>query len=466
MEHELTSLDIFFRLLAVLLLVAANGFFVASEFALVTVRRTRIDELVAEGKPLARLVRKIINDIDAYIAATQLGITMASIGLGWIGEPALAAMIDPAIAGLPLMEGLPGWIPFATAHGIAIAIAFAIITGLHIVLGELAPKTVAIQRAEKTSLAVALPMEWFYTLFRPFITFLNGAGMMVLRAFGFRPVAAGHHVAHTEEELKMIVSASTEAGVLAPQEEELIHRVFEFADLTANQVMVPRTEVVGLPLGAPREETVAIVREHGFTRFPVYDGSLDNIVGVVNVKELLPLLENGATIDLRRVMQSPLVLPESIRVFRLLAGMQSDRRHMVVLIDEFGGTAGIVTLRDLLERIVGEVRAEQEAEWPDVVEVDEEEALVDGLLLIQDVNERFDLDLDDEEYTTIGGFAFGALGRRPEMDDVIEAPRCRITVEGLDGMRVSRVRIELVDEEEAEEPAEAAAEARPGEEQE
>lgn len=442
MEHSISGIDIAFRLLAVLLLVAANGFFVASEFALVTVRRTRIDELVAEGKPLARAVRDVLGDIDAYIAATQLGITMASIGLGWIGEPALAALIEPAVQRVPLIERLPDWAPIATSHGFAVLIAFAIITGLHIVLGELAPKTVAIQRAEKTSLAVALPMKWFYMLFRPFIVMLNGAGMMVLRGFGFIPVAAGHHVAHTEEELKMIVSASTRAGVLEPAEEDMIHRVFEFADLTANQVMVPRTEIVGLSFGASREEAEGTLQAHGFTRYPVHDGTLDNIVGIVNVKDLLPLLQNGRDrLDLRGVMQTPVVLPESVRVLRLLAAMQANRRHMVVLIDEFGGTAGIVTLRDVLERIVGDVRSEKETEWADVEELGDREALVDGLLLIGDVNEHFGLGLDEEEYTTIGGYAFGQLGRRPEIGDEIDAPGCRIVVEGLDGMRVSRLRL-------------------------
>ncbi|HJU86404.1 MAG TPA: hemolysin family protein, partial [Gemmatimonadota bacterium] len=278
MESDLSGLDILFRLLAVLLLVAANGFFVASEFALVTVRRTRIDELVHQGHTLAKAVKRALEDIDAYIAAAQLGITMASLGLGWIGEPALAALIEPLL----------GWLPgdsLATisAHTISIIIAFTIITALHIVLGEQAPKTMAIQRSERASLLVALPTKWFLTVFKPFIWVLNKTSLMVVRAFGFAGTTAGHHVPHTEEELKMIVSASTAAGVLAPEEEEMIHNIFETADLTANQVMVPRTEIVGLRLSAPREEIEATLRQHGFTRYPVYDGSLDSIVGIVNV---------------------------------------------------------------------------------------------------------------------------------------------------------------------------------------
>lgn len=443
MEVPLSGPDILFRLLAVLVLVAVNGFFVASEFALVSVRRTRIDELVQKGRPLAGAVKRALDDIDAYIAATQLGITMASIGLGWIGEPALAALIEPSLWWLPTEIG---WI---TAHGAAIAVAFAIITGLHIVLGELAPKTVAIQRAERTALAVALPTHWFLMLFKPFIMFLNGVGLLVVRVFGFKPAAAGHHVVHTEEELKMIVSASTKAGVLDPQEEELIHRVFQFADLTANQLMVPRTEVIGLPLQPTEQEVDAVLVDHGFTRYPIYDGSLDNIIGVVNVKDVLPILRhNGGPLDLRRVMRSPLVLPESIRVFQLLAAMRAHRRHMAVLIDEFGGTAGIVTLRDAIERIVGEVGGEEDQdEWPDVEEISAGEALVDGLMLIPDFNERFDLDLDDEAYHTVGGFVFGELGRRPVIGDVADHNGCRIVVEALDGMRVSRLRVFLKDHE-------------------
>lgn len=437
MEPHLSGLDITFRLLAVLLLVAANGFFVATEFALVTVRRTRIDELVREGRPLAQVVRGALDDLDGYIAAAQLGITMASLALGWIGEPALAALIRPGFGWLPEL-----WARIS-AHTAAVVVAFSLITSLHIILGEQAPKTMAIQRAEATSLIVTLPTKWFMRIFQPFIWLLARASTLVVRMFGFAPTSAGRHVPHTEEELKMIVTASTEAGVLAPEEEDMIHRVFEFADLTANQVMVPRTEVVGLSIGAARDEIDEILREHGFTRYPVYDGSLDNILGVINVKELLPLLSDGRRLDLRQVMQTPVALPESIRVFRLLAAMQANRRHMVVLIDEFGGTAGIVTLRDVMERIVGDVRSEKEAGFPDVEMVGEREALVDGLLLIQDVNEHFGLDLDDEEYTTIGGYAFGALGRRPEVGDEIEAPGCTLTVVALDGMRVSRLRIHL-----------------------
>lgn len=438
MEPHLSGVDILFRLLAVLLLVAANGFFVASEFALVTVRRTRIDELVQEGHTLARAVKRALQDIDAYIAAAQLGITMASLGLGWIGEPALAALIEPLL----------GWLPGTTlatisAHTISIIIAFAIITALHIVLGEQAPKTMAIQRSERAALIVALPTKWFLTVFKPFIWVLNTASLLVVRAFGFASTTASHHVPHTEEELKMIVSASTAAGVLAPEEEEMIHNIFEFADLTANQIMIPRTEIVGLPLTAPRGEIEATLRQYGFTRYPVYDRSLDSIVGVVNVKELLPMLDGRTTLDLRSILQTPVVLPESVRVFRLLAAIQAQRRHMVILIDEFGGTAGIVTLRDVLERIVGDVRSEKEAGWPDFEKISDREALIDGLLLIQDVNEYFGLELDEEEYHTIGGYVFGALGRRPEVGDVIEAPGCRLVVESLDGMRVSRLRIQI-----------------------
>ena len=385
---------------------------------------------------------------DCEVVMTRADHPSGSDRIAEVAEKLDCGIVVNVQGDLPLLDPLFAWLPptwqFVSAHAMAVVVAFAIMTALHIVLGELAPKSLAIQRSEGVALAVALPTKWFLTLFKPFILFLNSLGWLILRMFGIQPVGAGHHIAHTEEELKMIVSASTEAGVLEPEEEELIHRVFEFADLTANQVMVPRTELIGLQLTASREKIEEILHEHGFTRYPVYDGSLDNILGVVNVKDLLPLLqERNGPLDLRSVLKTPIVMPESIRVFRLLSAMQADRRHMVVLIDEFGGTAGIVTLRDLLERIVGDVRSGEETEWPDVVEVAENEALIDGLLLIQDVNEEFGLALDEEEYHTIGGYVFGALGRRPEVSDEVEGPGCRFTVEALDGMRVSRLRILL-----------------------
>src|SRR6478672_5702187 len=276
MEHSLTG--ILWRLVGVLALVFANGFFVAAEFAIVTVRKTRIDQLIAEGHGSARAVRRAVSDPESYIAATQLGITMASIGLGWIGEPAIAETLQPALIFLPL------GIAEATAHSIAVAIAFAIVTALHIVLGELAPKTVALERSEKTALLVVKPTELFMRAFWPFIRLLNGMGRAVVGLIGLHG-SGGHAMVHSEEELKMLVTASQEAGVLEEHEEQMLHRVFGFADLTAGQVMIPRTELVAVAADTPMRDLIAQIGGRRHTRLPVYHGDLDSVVGMLHVTD-------------------------------------------------------------------------------------------------------------------------------------------------------------------------------------
>src|SRR5262245_43443305 len=284
LEHSLA--DVTWRLVGVLALVFANGFFVAAEFAIVTVRKTRIDQLIAEGHRRARAVRRAISDPDSYIAATQLGITMASLGLGWIGEPALASLLEPTLRFLPTP------IAMTTAHSISVAIAFAAITALHIVLGELAPKTIALERSEITALWVVRPTEIFMKTFWPFIRLLNGTGRAVVNALGLRS-KGGHAMVHSEEELKMLVTASQEAGVLEEQEEQMLHRVFGFADLTAGQVMLPRTELVAIPAAASGEILLDEVARAGYPTLPVYRDNLDNVVGLLHVTDLIGAIAAG-----------------------------------------------------------------------------------------------------------------------------------------------------------------------------
>lgn len=274
------------RLIAVLLLVLANGFFVATEFALVSVRRTRIEQLSAEGSRAARTVRRALNHLDQYIAATQLGITMASLALGWIGEPALAALIEP-----PLAVVLPHDLALISSHTIGTVIAFILITALHIVLGELAPKSIALQRPEPTALAVGGPITLFNTVFRPAVSLLNGTGNLVIRLFGLKPEAGGHGTIYSEEELKLVVHASAQGGALLPQEERLINRVFQFADRQAHEVMVPRTAVVGIAETATLDDLLEAVRAEHHSRFPVYRGDLDHIIGVLHTKDILRQLD-------------------------------------------------------------------------------------------------------------------------------------------------------------------------------
>jgi len=428
-------IDVGFRLVAVLALVLANGFFVAAEFALISVRKTRIDQLLAEGSRMARPVRRALDRPDQYIAATQLGITMASLGLGWIGEPALASLLHPLVA------SLPATISLATAHSLAVAIAFIIITSLHIVLGELAPKTVALQYPEKTSLIVAKPTELFLRAFKPFIRVLNGMGWAVVKMLGMKP-SSGHGLVHSEEELKMLVTASQEAGVLEEEEEQMLHRVFHFNEFTAAEMMVPRTEMPAVRADAPIGEVVDLVWRGRHTSLPVYRGELDDIVGIMLVPDLVRALASfPPNFNLAAIAREALTVPETMKADELLRQMRRHRTHQAIVIDEYGGTAGIVTFERVMERIVGELGGDFGMAAPPIRQLPDGAFEIDGLALVTDINERFGLHIDEETYTTIGGYMLGRLGRRPAIGDTVEAEGRTLRVEAVDGLRVSRVRI-------------------------
>jgi CBS domain containing-hemolysin-like protein len=434
MDHTLFGPgEIAWRLAAVLALVFANGFFVAAEFSLVTVRKTRIDQLIAEGSSLARPVRRAISDPDSYIAATQLAITMTSLGLGWIGEPAVSSMIEPALGLLPLS------LRAATSHTIAVALGFAFITALHIVLGELAPKTVALQHAERTALIVGRPTEVFMRIFWPFITVLNSTGRAVVRLLGLKP-PSGSSLVHSEEELKMLVTASQEAGVIEEDEEQMLHRVFGFGDLTAGQVMLPRTEMMALPVRISREDLLARLAEATQLVIPVYGAHLDDILGQVRMRDLLGVLAGtDETADLTPMLHEPLTVPDTLKADDLLTDMRRRRTPLAIVIDEYGGTAGMVTFERLMERIVGEIGTAGDGGASVITVLTDGSALVDGLALTTDVNVQFGLQIDEDLYDTIGGYVLGRLGRRPRLGDVVEVGGRKIRVEALDGLRVARV---------------------------
>jgi CBS domain containing-hemolysin-like protein len=418
-----------FGLMAIGALVFANGFFVAAEFALVTVRKTRVDQLIAEGNRTARVVRRALGDTDSYIAATQLGITMTSLGLGWIGEPALAATFEPAFAFLgPTVAA-------TTAHSFAVAVAFGIITALHIVFGELAPKTVALQRPERVSLIVVRPLEVFKRIFWPFIALLNGMGRAVVHSVGLR-APSGHSLVHSEEELKMLVTASQEAGVIEEDEEQMLHRVFGFADLTAGQVMVPRTEMVALAVTATPEQLVQALGQGGHDRFPVYRRDLDDIVGVLQLSDLVGPILRGEGFDLAAFTREALTVPETMPADTLLNEMRARTTPVAIVIDEYGGTAGLVTFAGLMERIVGGIGEEPGHR---ITVLADGSALVDGLALVTDVNAQFGLHIDEDEYNTLGGYVLGRLGRRARVGDRFDVERRTMRVDALDGLRVARV---------------------------
>lgn len=438
-------------LLAVIALVLLNGFFVATEFALVSVRRTRIQHLAAEGDRRAESVLARLNSLDMYIAATQLGITIASLGLGWIGEPALARLLRPAI---DAMTFIPERNREAFGHTIAFAVAFSVITTLHIVLGELAPKSLALQRPEQVALATSRPIHLFSLVFRPVINMLNSIGNWVVSAIGIEP-AAGHAMVQSAEELRLALDASREAGLVEESQQDLVDRAFLFGDLDARQVMIPRTSMSAIPASASVDEILAMATESGHSRLPVYEGDLDHIVGVINVKRLLPRLREERQamaegremppFDLAEVKSDVLAVPEMAPASDLLERLRESNTPIAIVVDEFGGTAGLVTLVDLIESIVGDIEDELDpAAEPDDGEIAPDGSFsLDGLTTLVEAREFHDLDLEeDHDVETVGGYVFGKLGRPAEVgDEVISVDGRLLRVEEIEGLRVARLRV-------------------------
>lgn len=421
------------QLVVVLVLVLLNGFFVAAEFALVSVRKTRIEELAAGGNASARVVSKAIADPDSVIAATQLGITLASLGLGWVGEPALEGIISP------LVEMLPDSIAGTASHSISAVIAFTIITTLHVVVGELAPKSIALQYPERTSLAIGRPTIWVETLFKPFIWVLNGTGNGLLRLLGVDREDS-HGSTYSVEELKMLVEASTEGGVLRDTEQEMLEAVLDFRNMTARQVLVPRTEMQTLQAGQTLRDLVALPIEQRFNRFPIYDESQDNIVGILHIRDTLESLAEGKLdTPLRDLVRPTIFVPESASVAGVMATFRETRQHTAIVLDEFGGTEGMITLEDILEEIAGDLPDEDENTIPDVVKRPDGTLLVNGLTLISEINEELDMTLDDPNYDTIAGYVMGQLDRIPEIGDEVKIEGVVFRVMAMEGMRISRL---------------------------
>lgn len=423
-----------------ILLVFANGFFVATEFAIVKVRATRIQALVDEGTPGSATALKMVEHLDAYLSATQLGITLASLGLGWLGEPAFAALLEPVLVGL-----VPEGSSTTLAHTVSVVIAFSIITFLHIVIGELAPKSLAIQRAEATTLAVALPMRMFYFLFYPAIVLLNGLAAWVLRLFGLHSVGESHD-AHSEDELRVILHSSAQAGAITTARAELLERALEMAQKTARQVMVPRNQVKFLDVEEPLEKCISDARAAGHTWLPVCRGNLDEVEGLVNAKDLFFLLSRGELRSLAQVQRPVLFIPENATLEQLLAEFRRRRRQTALVVDEHGGTSGLVTIADVVAEVVGDV-AELGRRMDEVRALPGGRFELPGTTQLDDLEERldvnFDLDEDEEgEVTTIAGYLMARLGRVPEKGDTLKLDMWRILVEEVDGPRVVRVTVE------------------------
>lgn len=427
-----------FYILLVFTLVLANGFFVASEFALVGVRRSRIQTLADAGNRRARLLLELVDNLNAYISATQLGITMASLALGWIGEPVFARLLEAP---------LEGRVSDAIRHTIAFAVAFTVITFLHIVLGELAPKTLALERAERVALAIALPLQLFYKVFSWPIRMLDWAGTRTVRLFGLHP-SGDHASIYTEEELRHLIEISRKSGHLEEEEQKLINRVFDFSDAEVREAMIPRFNVVALSASATLEEVKHAFRTHGYSRLPIYRENLDNLIGVLVRRNIEPYLDGLSETDfnLEELVHPPLFIPATSRLGTTLKRMQSARSHLAFVIDEHGGLEGIVTLEDLLEEIVGEISDEYDEEAESQIQKLGEEYLLDGMLAVRDANRRLHLGLpESDSYLTIAGFLLARAGRLIGPGERIEYEGAVFTVESKEGRRILRIRYRPAD---------------------
>jgi len=416
------------ELLAVAALIVLNGFFVAAEYSLVTVRRTRVRELADAGSRTARAVVRITSDPPHFIAAMQLGVTLTSLAIGAIGERVLSELFDQ-------------WL----ATFLAVLLAFFIITFLHVVIGELVPKGLALSYSERIALGVSTPVRVFFFVFQPLIWLLQRSSEVVQRAIGIDP-SLTEGAAHSEVELKMLLEASTEHGEIEQDEREMLYKVFDFADKEASDVMVPRPDVVGISIEMAPEEALRAVLESPYTRYPVYRESLDEIVGILHVRDLVSALHDSAIaeVELAALLRPAYVVPETKDLAALLAEFRRTNQHMSVVVDEYGSTVGVVTLEDLLEEIVGEI--EDEFDLPDesVERVDETTVRIDGTFPIDDFNEEFGTTLEHEDYHTVAGFVFDLIGRAAAPGDEVRTDGLRIAVLEVEGSRIQRLEVEFL----------------------
>jgi putative hemolysin len=421
-------MTLLFELLAVAALILLNGFFVAAEYGLVTVRRTRMQELAHAGHRRARQVMQITDSPPRFIAAMQLGVTLTSLGIGALGEHALTRLFDPVLATV-----------------LAVILAYLLLTFFHVVIGELVPKAMALGNSEKTALTVALPVRSFFVIAMPLIWLLRRSTQFVLRLFGLEEPGAEGSV-HSEAELKMLVSESTERGEIEEGEQEMLYKVFDFADKEVDDVMVPRPEVVALSVDLPPEQALQAVLESPYTRYPVYRGSLDDIVGVLHVRDLIQAMhERGlASVAISDLVRPAYMVPETKDLAALLKEFRNQNQHLAIVIDEYGNMQGIVTLEDVLEEIVGEI--EDEFDLPDesVERIDDNTIRIDGTFPIDDFNEQFGVEMPVDDYHTLAGFVFGLLGRGAAPGDEVDYDGLHFRVDDVEGSRIQRLTVTFV----------------------
>ncbi|MCO4291285.1 hemolysin family protein [Solitalea sp. MAHUQ-68] len=426
-----------FDIILILFLVFLNGFFVAAEFAIVKVRSSQIDLKAKEGSAPAKMAKHIIRHLDGYLAATQLGITLASLGLGWFGEKTMSQIIIGTFNLLNIHFANPELV----SHSIAAPIAFSVITILHIVFGELAPKSMAIQRPIAISIAISYPLHFFYIIARPAIWLLNGFANLVLKAFGIDP--AHSHEAHSSEELQLILEQGKQSGALEESEHDLIQNVFDFQERIVKNIMIPRTQIAAIDISMPPDEVVKTVVHEGYTRLPVYDKTIDNIIGILHAKDVLAKVATKQAIVLKEMLRDPLYTPESKKISDLLTELRQQKKPiMAIVLDEFGGTAGMVTLEDIVEELVGEIQDEYDEEAPVVEAVAENEWIVNASAPITDVNEFLPSELpEDDDYDSVAGLMNVIFERIPDVGDSMDAYGYNFTILKKSNRMVESVRI-------------------------
>ncbi|WP_042476768.1 hemolysin family protein [Bacillus ndiopicus] len=438
MDGDIGELTI--RLVAFALLIAATAFFVATEFAIVKVRTTRIDQLVAEGNKKAIKAKKVVSSLDEYLSACQLGITITALGLGWLGEPTFALILHPLFE----LFGLEGRITSL----LSFIIAFSLVTFLHVVVGELSPKTLAIQKAEAVTLNLAGPLILFHNIMYPFIRALNGSARAITGLFGLKMVSESE-AAHSEEELRMILSDSLKGGEINHSEYEYVNSIFEFSDRIAKEIMVPRTEIISIEKDQTLREVFEVMGVEQYTRYPITDGDKDHVIGLVNMKHLLTAFVkdpvNGDT-KVEDYMQPVIRVIDTIPISDLLLKFQQERIHLAILLDEYGGTSGLVTIEDIIEEIVGDIQDEfDEDEIPEIQEVSEGHFIIDAKMLLENVNDILGIEIEDEDIDTIGGWVMTQHFDVVE-GDTFEAHGCQFTIKESDGHHILYLEIKKLED--------------------
>jgi CBS domain containing-hemolysin-like protein len=429
-----------FQIFLTFFLVVLNGFFVAAEFAIVKVRASQIEIQAKSGSRVANIAKFITQHLDGYLAATQLGITLASLGLGWVGESVMEHVLHNLLTSL---GSSPQFVDSFSSTASPI-IAFAFITVMHIVFGELAPKSIAIQRPVATTLFIALPLQIFYVVFKPFIWLLNGFANILLKLIGISNVS-GHESLHSTEELYYLLDQGKESGALDTNEHELIKNVFDFNERVVKNVMVPRTKISGIELETTGEEVIQKIISEGYSRFPVYDDIIDKIIGIIHAKDVLPLLASKKEWTLNDIIRKPYFVPETKKINDLLSELQQKRIQIAIVIDEFGGTAGMVTLEDIVEEIVGEIQDEYDEEKPIVEKISDNEFIINAYATVYDVNEHLPHDLpENQDFDTVGGLVSHAFGKIPEVGDSEECYGYLFTILKKTEQNIETIKLELV----------------------